>query len=481
MAKGEKKKSKGNLLKFVRAAFILLVLAALGFGSYALLLGAVPAQNKMQVLFDSGVILPTVSIDGVNISGMTPAQARAAINDRVVQMSAELSVKLKYPDRTELLPAQKIGVYPNADDTIRKAMRLGREGGISARKIAAASGTTLGLTLGYTYDANTLEASIKSAAEKLDTTPREPSVSVSDGKLTVTDGKDGVSIDVPAFVSSVRAAVEDGSFGPVALPGTPLPPKFSTRQIQDNTKLIASTSTVFDDNTKKGRGFNINKMCGILSGSVILPGEEFSVNDKAGPRNAENGWELAKGLENGIYTDQYGGGICQVSTTLYDSLLKADLEITERRPHSIPSGYVQRGLDATVNTGGPDLKFRNNTKWPVYLVLRVEEPNGTGAGIKKKVVAEIYGCPLQNGMVIELVSIDKVHIPFDPLVIVKVADPNQVRKGRDYYKSEVWKIYRDANGKEIRRERVNTSVYKGNPPHELDLSTPSPSPAPSPT
>jgi vancomycin resistance protein YoaR len=480
-----KKKKKNNLMRIVRLALVLLVVCAAGVAGYAVLMGGVPDQIKMQVLFDSGVILPTISINGVDVSNKTPAQARFAINDQVIQKAQGLAVRLQYTDRTDLLPAEKIGVYPNADDTIRQAMLQGREGGITKRKSAAASGTVLALTLNYTYDENALEGNIRNASAELNTAPLEPNVSVVGGVLTITDGKDGVNLDVNTFVARVKAAVMDGSFGPVSMPGSPVLPHYKTEDIRANTVLISTSSTNFTDATTSGRGFNIKKMCEMLSGSVVLPGEEFSVNDKAGPRNAENGWQLAKGIENGVYTDQYGGGICQVSTTLYNSLLKADLTITARRPHSIPSSYVPRAQDAAISTGGPDLKFRNETAWPVYLVLRVDEPNGSGRNVNKKVITEVYGPPLPNGTTIKLVSVDKVHTPFDPLNVVYVTDPLLTRSGHDFFVSEAWKVYYDANGKEIRRVRANSSTYNGNKPYVLDplLLSPSPeiSPAPTPT
>ena len=211
--------------------------------------------------------------------------------------------------------------------------------------------------------------------------------------------------------------------------------------------------------------FNIKKMCGLLSGSTIKPGETYSVNDTAGPRTVENGWQKAKGIENGVYTDQAGGGICQVSTTLYNALLKADVEIVSRRPHSIPASYVKHALDAMITTGGSDLKFKNTTDWPMFLLLYVDEE-------KKTVTAEVYGTPLADGMTIKLESVDVEITPFDPTPVV-VTD--LVRKGRNRIVAEAWKVYYDKDGKEIKRVKANTSTYAASRPHVLQSSiTPSP-------
>jgi len=132
------------------------------------------------------------------------------------------------------------------------------------------------------------------------------------------------------------------------------------------------------------RMFNIWKISDKLNGVVFEPGEVFSVNDHVGDRNAENGWAEAMGIENGVFTPQYGGGICQVSTTMYNATLFAELEAKERQPHTIPSTYVDRGRDATISTGSPDFKVENPWDVPLYMIVSCDVPDRT-------VTVSIYG------------------------------------------------------------------------------------------
>ena len=104
-----------------------------------------------------------------------------------------------------------------------------------------------------------------------------------------------------------------------------------------------------------------------INGSIIYPGEEFSVHDAVVPFNAENGYELAGSYENGTTVETYGGGICQVSTTLYNAVIRAELEITERSAHSMIVSYVEPSMDAAISGEYKDLKFKNSTKYPVYI------------------------------------------------------------------------------------------------------------------
>ena len=472
MAYTFKRKQKAR----IQLIAILVGLAAVVGVACLLIFGGIPDQKNMVVVFDSGLISHDVSINGVDVSNMTPKQARVAIDEQVRAKAESLAIKLKYSDRTDTLDAEKIGVYPNADAIIQQAMLLGRSGGIQERKQGGDEEANRAFELGYTYDESQLEANIRAAAEELNTEPIEPKVeSISGKEFTFVDGKSGVDLDVDEFVNRVATVVKDGTFATVEVPGTVKEPTYTLDEIRQNTVKISSTTTYFKDALTSGRVFNIKKICGLLSGSVVMPGEEFSVNKTAGDRTLANGWQLANGYENGTTTLQAGGGICQASSTLYGSLLKADLQITERRPHSIPVSYLDRALDAAISTGGPDLKFKNNTDWPIYIIMYVDDK-------EKSVTAEVYGRPLEDGMTIKLESVSVTNEPYDPTPIY-VTDPDQVRKGRNKYVDEAWKVYYDKNGKEIKRVKANTSTYRSSQAHVLDpalTATPTPQPTPQP-
>ena len=107
--------------------------------------------------------------------------------------------------------------------------------------------------------------------------------------------------------------------------------------------------------------------CSKIDGSVIYPGETFSVYEAVSPFDAENGYELAGSYENGTTVQTYGGGICQVSTTLYNAVIRSELEIVERYNHSMLVAYVDPSADAAISGTAKDLKFKNNLDEPVYV------------------------------------------------------------------------------------------------------------------
>jgi vancomycin resistance protein YoaR len=191
--------------------------------------------------------------------------------------------------------------------------------------------------------------------------------------------------------------------------------------------------------------------------SVLAPGEKLSLNDILGDRTEAAGWKLAPGYVRGKTEDQPGGGVCQVSTTLYCAALKADLEIVSRVNHSIPVGYADRGLDATISTGGPDLVIRNNTKENLYL--------RTWISAEQKLYFEIYGLPFEgfDSIGLDTEKLREIEPEGEMQVTVDetlTADEEEIiverRRGSEW---ETYKCYQ-RNGKVIKRKSAGKSIYK---------------------
>ena len=123
----------------------------------------------------------------------------------------------------------------------------------------------------------------------------------------------------------------------------------------------------------ENRNNNLRRACESMNGVVLQPGEVFSYNDTLGQRTKENGYLRAGAYSGWELVQSYGGGICQGSSTLYCAALYADLEIVQRKNHGYKVGYLDAGLDATVNWGGPDFQFRNNTHFPVKIAAEVSD------------------------------------------------------------------------------------------------------------
>jgi vancomycin resistance protein YoaR len=213
-----------------------------------------------------------------------------------------------------------------------------------------------------------------------------------------------------------------------------------------------STTTTKDNN----RNTNIQLSAQAINGKTVLPGEIFSFNGATGERTAARGYREAPAISGGQSKDEVGGGVCQTSSTLFNAVARADLEIIERNPHAWPSHYIDKGLDATVNWPGLDFKFRNNTDQPIFIV----------AGYKnRKVTVKIYGMSLGAGVRIDLESelVRTIPQPEGVNYVVNTAlAPGESKKtvtGRTGYEVNTWKVWYQGN-QETRREILFKTTYK---------------------
>jgi vancomycin resistance protein YoaR len=201
--------------------------------------------------------------------------------------------------------------------------------------------------------------------------------------------QNGRSVDAEALAASVINAVNNKDYSVITVPTTVLEPALKKEDVMRFTQLVSSWTSSYESHNNEDRNFNVAKLSALINGVVINPGETWSINKQAGPRTYENGWKGAAGIYDGAYVTEPGGGVCQVSSTVYNAALRAGLDIVESSRHSIISNYMPIGLDATISTGNKDLKLHNPYDTPVFLVSYVNTKD-------KNVTVEIYGPPVVN-------------------------------------------------------------------------------------
>lgn len=197
----------------------------------------------------------------------------------------------------------------------------------------------------------------------------------------------GVNIDQDATVDLIVAAVQHDEFGVISVPAQITHSEVTLDTMKAQTQLIASWTSSYHDHYSRNRTYNVGKMSYTISGVIIQPGETWSINKEAGVRNRANGWKEAAGINAGAFTQQYGGGVCQISSTLFNAALRAGLDHEKHIDHSnhtIISDYIPIGLDATISSKGPDLKLTNPYDTPLYIVSYLN-------GKEENVTIEIYG------------------------------------------------------------------------------------------
>lgn len=201
------------------------------------------------------------------------------------------------------------------------------------------------------------------------------------------------------------------------LPVTFIQPKIKTYDINNMLfrDVLAASTTKFSTSTQNNynRGINIKVAASKINGIILGPGEEFSFNKVVGPRTVENGYQVAKEYFRGKIIDGIGGGVCQVSTTLYNAVLFSDLETVFRKNHMFTVGYVPLGRDAAVSYNDLDFKFKNNSNWPIKIESTVSKNN--------RITFKIFGTNEQSEKSIE---ISHVQISTKPAPVKYVNDPS---------------------------------------------------------
>lgn len=226
---------------------------------------------------------------------------------------------------------------------------------------------------------------------------------------------------------------------------------------------LATSYTTFSTNTEetRNRSVNIKLAASKINGLLLGPGDVFSFNDIVGERTSEGGYQEAPTYVAGKVVDGIGGGICQVSTTLYNAVLFSDLQVLARTNHYFPVSYVPLGRDAAVSYGGVDLKFKNNTGWPLKIEVSVSNNRidfklrGTKESVNKQVIINTTTTKVLD---VPTKYIDDPKSPVGTEKVLKTGSPGSIV---DTYK--VVKI----DNKVVSEAKIHTSYYH---PHEKEIS-----------
>lgn len=451
-------------------------------------------------VFDEGV-----TVGGVDVSGMTMEQAKTAVmpaadnllNEGIIEFSVLLPVEGSgyntgtetgeegNPDTDEdstvqdkySYTLQELGATVDVDSVLNEAIAYRNPETDTANEDAAeVSLSTASHTVGRdfplerTMDVAVLENKINQLAEENEWT-KEPISSTyrpnyysdendltTGGEIVEGEPTDGYRVKTEELINTISMQLESNQFEPFEAEVEIL----SGAAAQANSKkpvLMATATTSFDTSPAERR-YNIWKISEKLNGVTIKPGVTFSINDHVGDRTVEGGWKEANGIENGIFTPQAGGGICQVSSTLYNACLKAELDIVSRVPHTIMASYVKPGLDATISSGGPDFKVENPYDEDIYIIVKCNVPD-------RRVTVEIWGYEDRDYTVelySELIS-DKDQKKPEPTFRTNsnlgTYEISEVKPGRRYEKYQLYARHLDKETGEVIEDKIpiGTSTY----------------------
>lgn len=417
--------------------------------------GAVRAADTEEKI-NKGVVIGTT-----DVSGMTAKEASDAVKKEAAEELKDKVTLTAGSSKVEASAAD-LGMSWANEEIVEEAMGLGKSGNIVKRykdnKDLENHNKTYDLE--YEADKSMIKSYLKSQKEELDCEAVPGSLSRGEnGEFVIEPGVTGVVLNVEKSVTKVYEYMNKswkGQGGEIQLAADEDKPR-GTEEELSQVKDVLGTATTYYGSTWQ-RNTNVEVGASKINGTLLYPGESFSVTAAVEPFTAENGYELAPSYESGKVVDSYGGGICQVSTTLYNALLKAELEIIERHNHTMTVSYVDPSKDAAIAEGLMDLRFANNTDAPVYI-----EGYGYGGELTFTVYGKEYR-PADRTVSYESRTIStsepsgvKLYARSD----ANVGYLSQTQSAHAGLTAQLWKIVTE-NG-ETTETQVNSSTYQATP------------------
>ena len=417
---------QNNSRKTLTIVLVSLLAAALVLGGVliALKIKADREEEQRQSIINSGTFHAGITVGDVDVSGMGMAAAKDALKAAEEKLTEDVGFTVTDGEHTYTIDKSFFNITYNTEEKLNEAVNIGKA------------------------DDDTV-------------------TDLRDLRFDFVEGIPGHGVNEQKLIDELTARTEAREFGTVEFECEEIAPEVTIATIKETLVLRSSAYTSYAKGHygRAERVHNMTKACGMIYGTVLQPGDVLSCNTLLGDRYEKYGWQLAPAvIEGGANTeDQPGGGVCQVSTTMYEAVLMGDYNIVYRQAHSSRLSYVAGGLDATINTGTIDFKWSNNTEAPVYVFTWIDKE-------QKRIWCEIYGLPFAADAgfdEIELISerlpnIEPTadeYITYSGLTAPYWMLKNEAKSGYAY---DTFKSYK-LNGTEVRREKIANTVYRMHP------------------
>ena len=435
---------------------------------------------QAQAITSRTVLLPGTYVHGVDVGDMTLSQAREVVQETLRAEREAFSLTLLTDGEPLTLSGAALAFNDDLDEVLQEAYDCLRgeednEQTVAIAEQIRAQGKSYALAVELLEES--VLAYVATLALDYGTEPVNATIKVEGTALVYTDERPGTGVDQEAMAEEILAAFA-GEKKEISIPTMELSPVITRAMLEDQYVPRAKFTTSFSGSSND-RKFNIRKGADLINGTVLAPDAVFSTNDTLGVRTLKNGWKMAGAYAQGEVEQQAGGGVCQLSSTLYNAVVMSDLAIVTRRNHSMRVGYVSGGLDATINSVGNiiDFQFRNNTGGSIIVVAYTSGNSLT---------MEIYGIPFETDEY-DAIKLTSKRLSTAPIKTTEVKDPKLpggtqtvTREGKQ---GESWEAYKNyyKGDKLVRSEKLSNSNY-GMVPRIITIGTgPSPSPSPTPT
>lgn len=426
---------------------------------------------------NSDKICDGVRISGIDVGGMTKKEAKEKISSYEERLQNR-QVTIEVDDQQVVATAAALGFSSDEKNVVDKAFQVGKTGNLLERfqAVKKAKNQKENLKLHYSVDEKVLTEYIEQNCVQYDVKAKNSKLKLVNGVFKATKSRDGRSVQVEDSVTVIsHNLLKNVSEEPLTVSAIVKvkKAKYTKKQVSKCKDLLGTYTTYYGSSTR-ARANNVRTAANYINGTIVYPGKTFSAIKTIKDRTEANGYQSAPEYSSGKVVEGVGGGVCQVSTTLYNAVINAELEIVERSPHSMVVGYVDVSRDAAISGNYKDLKFKNNTKVPVYIAAIADGSNLT---------FRIYGQetrPANRTFKFKAEKIETIE-PGDPQITEDATKPASYKmvtqSAHVGYKAKLWKIvYID--GKRTDKILVNSSSYAAEPEH-ITVGKQKASPSPS--
>ncbi|MDF2944914.1 MAG: hypothetical protein K0S01_3772 [Herbinix sp.] len=411
---------------------------------------------------NDNTICKGVFIDEVDVSGMTRAEAEAAVEDFVEGLKTR-GVAIKVGDDIVYTTLGDFGFEQDPNDNIDQALALGKSGNLIKRykDLKDIEQGSVIYPLTFSFDEKKIKDLVSEDVSAYNIEPVDATVTRKNGEFIYTDHVVGSKVNVDQTTQLVKDAIKNWNRQDIIVDAVledDLP--VYTREVVEKCNTVLGTYTTEFKDSAEGRAANLANGARLINNAVIYPGEVFSSYKYLTPFTEKNGYYVAGAYLQGKIIDSVGGGACQVTTTLYNAILASELEVVERQPHSMTISYVDLSRDAAIAGTYKDFKFKNNTDVPILV-------EATTVG--RRITFKIWGNETRDTKNRKVKYVTVVLSETPPPADVITKDKTQLttykkvtQSAHTGYKAELYKVVYE-NDVEVSRTLVNKSSYSAAP------------------
>ena len=443
----------------VAAALVLLIAAGAVLGQR--LYAGYRHTREISAAIDTEAFYSGIRVQGIDLGGKTMSEAKTAVEAALPKLEP-VCIRIADGSKNWEITEKDLKYQYDTDDVLKEAYSYARSGAREERyrQVTALKSAAKTYSVTAKADEASLQTALNAIADSVEADSKNPTVtgfSTKTKQFTYADGTDGVTVDRKKLLADALTVLNGGGTGNVRLSTEIVPFTGALGDLEAHMKKLGTFSTVSKNNADGT--YNMSKALLSVNGTCVQPGGTFSFFGTAGECGKAQGFRPAGAILNGKLVQEYGGGICQASTTIYGAVVRSGMTITERHNHTIPSSYCAIGQDATVSYPSLDFKFKNPTEYPVYIVTSVKnrvltatlygyQPDGYDSVEISSKVTETIAAPTKAQYILDP-SLKKGEIKLDS-------------KARSGYRVTAQRTFLQ-NGTAVKTEALPSSYYRAQP------------------